>query len=262
MMKSLGMLNDDGDVRMEGGDDDQDISDEDASEDSSSDEEEITEEFFTIGTQDLLNTRLSITHYSLPKAKSRIQSLNHELTHPVPIRRKIRHEFYTDLKTFSTYSAQIADERPLSFNTFAPNSQQMATGSFSGLIKTWEIPSCNHLKTYRGHNARVSGIDWHPDSTLSLPESSANFVSCDVEGKIYLWSLDNDTPISSLIGHEQRVSRVGWHPSGKWIGSTSFDGTWRLWDAERGIEVLLQEGHSREVYALGFHPDGSLIGTA
>ena len=58
-----------------------------------------------------------------------------------------------------------------------------------------------------------------------------------------------------------RVARVAFHPSGRYIGTASFDHTWRLWDAETSVELLLQEGHSREVFGIGFQCDGSLVAT-
>ena len=65
--------------------------------------------------------------------------------------------------------------------------------------------------------------------------------------------------VRTLSGHAARLSTVGWHPSGRWVGSSSYDTTWRLWDVESGVELLLQEGHAAPVYALAFHPDGSLV---
>jgi U4/U6 small nuclear ribonucleoprotein PRP4 len=64
--------------------------------------------------------------------------------------------------------------------------------------------------------------------------------------------------MATLQGHEARVGRVAFHPSGNYVGSASYDGTWRLWDAEKQKELLVQEGHSREVFALAFQDDGSL----
>lgn len=52
--------------------------------------------------------------------------------------------------------------------------------------------------------------------------------------------------------------RVAFHPSGRYLGSASFDGTWRLWDIEKHTELLLQEGHSKEVYVVRFQDDGAL----
>jgi U4/U6 small nuclear ribonucleoprotein PRP4 len=62
----------------------------------------------------------------------------------------------------------------------------------------------------------------------------------------------------SFDGHLDRLARLAFHPSGKYLGTASFDKTWRLWDINTGKELLLQEGHSRSVYGVSFHPDGSL----
>jgi U4/U6 small nuclear ribonucleoprotein PRP4 len=61
-----------------------------------------------------------------------------------------------------------------------------------------------------------------------------------------------------LKGHQNRVCRVAFHPSGQYVGSASFDTTWRLWDVTTSKELLLQEGHSKEVYSIDFQNDGSL----
>jgi len=71
--------------------------------------------------------------------------------------------------------------------------------------------------------------------------------------------VNNSTPLATLKGHQGRVCRLNFHPSGAYIGSASFDGTWRLWDVEAHSELLLQEGHSKEVYALSFQDDGALV---
>jgi U4/U6 small nuclear ribonucleoprotein PRP4 len=62
-----------------------------------------------------------------------------------------------------------------------------------------------------------------------------------------------------MSGHTNRVGRVAFHPSGSYLGSASFDGTWRLWDVAKQKELLTQEGHSKEVYALTFQDDGALV---
>ena len=78
---------------------------------------------------------------------------------------------------------------------------------------------------------------------------------------LILLSVCRETPLATLEGHVRRVARVNFHPSGRYLGSASFDGTWRLWDVEARKELLLQEGHSKEVYAISFQSDGSLVAT-
>lgn len=69
--------------------------------------------------------------------------------------------------------------------------------------------------------------------------------------------------MADLSGHEpHRVSRIAFHPSGRFLGTTCFDSSWRLWDLETCIEVLHQEGHFKPVYDIAFHPDGSLALTS
>lgn len=67
--------------------------------------------------------------------------------------------------------------------------------------------------------------------------------------------------MASLKGHPMRVSRAVFHPSGRYVGTSGFDTTWRLWDAETQQELLLQEGHSRQLYGIAFQCDGSLVAT-
>lgn len=77
---------------------------------------------------------------------------------------------------------------------------------------------------------------------------------------LYLIKRTRAAPLARLEGHQDRVVRVAFHPSGLYVGSASFDGTWRLWDVntERQKELLLQEGHSKEVYVIQFQDDGAL----
>lgn len=135
-----------------------------------------------------------------------------------------------------------------------------------------------------GHKERIGGVAWHPQATLSQSASAVNFATSGADNDIKLWNLEkcvptplgelascqtiadlelanlcSDSSLRTLSGHEGRVCRINFHPSGRYLGSASYDGTWRLWDVERGDELLLQEGHSKEVYAIAFQQDGALV---
>lgn len=239
-----------------------DVDDEDESEDKDSDEEDeddAEEEFFYPGPNELLVARKKMAHFSFPRARTRLDSQRAELSLPIHQRKKIRGEHYAYLKTFSTFSSQFADERPLSFCKFSPNSRLLSSGSWNGSVKLWTIPGMQNIKTLRGHKDRISAIDFHPNSTLKQSPSALNLVSSAADGTVNLWSLEKDTPIGSLVGHDMRVARVVFHPSGNFIGTSSFDTTWRLWDSETQQELLKQQGHSREVFGLSFQNDGALV---
>ncbi|KAJ1568405.1 hypothetical protein HK096_006613, partial [Nowakowskiella sp. JEL0078] len=242
-------------------DDDRMVVDSDDSDDSDD------EEFFTRGDDELREARREIAVESLHKAKHRLMMHQEELALSIPFRKKLVHEWYNHLKTYVTFSSQFGDERPLSCVSFSPNSQSLAIGSWSGNIKLWGVPKCELLRTFKGHKDKVSDLAFAPrnQGTMDMSDDNSSTVglaSGDMAGIVNLWNLENVSPIARLEGHEARVAKVAFHPSGKFIGTTSFDKTWRLWDVNTEQQLLLQEGHSREVFALGFQCDGALVATA
>ncbi|EMD38941.1 hypothetical protein CERSUDRAFT_47016 [Gelatoporia subvermispora B] len=227
-------------------------------EESSEESEEEVEEFYTPGSLELLEARRRIAEYSLPRAQKRVAQQRIDSKLPLGRIIDIRKKVFADVKNFANLGSQIGDERPISQVRFSPNSQYLATGSWSGNVKLWNIPSCTPVRTFRGHSDRVGGVAWHPRATISQSEDTVNLVSGAGDMTVNLWSLNSETPLSTMKGHADRVCRVAFHPSGDYIASASFDTTWRLWDVATSKELLLQEGHSKEVYTVEFQEDGAL----
>ncbi|KAG0233148.1 U4/U6 small nuclear ribonucleoprotein Prp4 [Actinomortierella wolfii] len=233
--------------------------DKEAAEKEESDEEE--EEVYTRGSEELLQARRDIAYYSLPRARDRVARQTEENKISLAVFKSMRAEVYESLRTYTNYSSQIGDDRPLSQCKFSPNSHMLATGSFGGLCKIWSIPDSKLVHTLRGHTDKIGGLTWHPLATISQERSALNLASSGGEGSVHLWSLESDIPIATLTGHTSRVARIAFHPMGRFLGTAGFDGTWRLWDAEAKKELLTQDGHSREVYSIAFQCDGSLAAT-
>ena len=225
-------------------------------------EGEQQEEFYTEGTEELLEARKAIARFSLPRAKARVARLREEST--IPLRTHIKHRkaIRDKLHGFDLYGSQIAGDRPVSICRFAPDGQTIATGNWAGGIRLLSVPNLEEKSDRKGHSDRVGGLAWFPGATLpssNVSESAVNLASGGGEGNVALWSLDQDQPLATLSGHSGRVCRTEFHPSGRYLASASFDTTWRLWDVETTAELLLQEGHSREVYTVAFNNDGSLL---
>ncbi|KAB8356369.1 hypothetical protein FH972_023953 [Carpinus fangiana] len=249
-----GDLDPDGDVHLSDASDD----DDDGNDKDNKDEEE----FYTEGTDELLNSRKDMARYSLGRAQHRINFQKVESTIPLRTHVKHRTEIKQRLKGIDLFASQVAADRPVSITRFAPNGEIVAAGNWGGTIKLLDVPNLEEKKVYRGHNDRVGGISWFPGSTLpdqGVSPDSVNLASGGGEGNVQLWSLNSETPLSTLSGHSNRVCRVEFHPSGKYLASASYDTTWRLWDVNTSTEILLQEGHSREVYTVSFNGDGSLL---
>ncbi|KAI0731332.1 U4/U6 snRNP-specific spliceosomal protein [Earliella scabrosa] len=236
------------------GDDTMQVDEESSSEES----EEEVEEFYTPGSLELLEARRYMAEYSLPRAQKRVAQ--QRIDSKIPLGRiiDIRKKVFTEVKSFANLGSQIGDERPISLVRFSPNSKYLATGSWAGNVKLWNVPDCTPVRTFRGHTDRIGGVAWHPEATLTQSEDTVNMVSGAADLTVNLWSLNSETPLATMKGHKDRVVRVAFHPSGKYVASASFDTTWRLWDVATTKELLLQEGHSKEVFSVEFQNDGAL----
>jgi U4/U6 small nuclear ribonucleoprotein PRP4 len=186
---------------------------------------------------------------------------------------------YKKIKNMALEGSQYGDGRPLSaiatvkqWDSHNPTNDKcvVVTGGWSGSIKVWDgsYSAMNLLTTKDvAHEDRIMGIAMHQSGGMNGPCQIAS-ASIDLTGK--LWKLnptEDETSykiqeMATLKGHAARLCKVAFHPSGKYVGTTSFDHTWRLWDIETGgTELLLQDGHWKEVYGIGFHHDGSLVST-
>lgn len=211
------------------------------------DEVEEDEEFYTPGSNELIEARKLITYYSLDRAKERINKLSElsriDKTEQLINRRKVISKY----KSIELVGSQLISTRPISNVTINKTSQNILTGSWSGDIKILN----KNLEIIKEFNSegKVSGLDWSPtDCNIFLSASN----------ELKLFNAESDESIE-LKGHTNRIVKSKFHPSGKYLASSSFDLTWRLWDVNTQQQLLLQEGHSKEVYCLTFNNDGSLL---
>eukprot|EP00041_Stephanoeca_diplocostata_P023523 m.579670 g.579670 ORF g.579670 m.579670 type:complete len:517 (+) comp22316_c1_seq2:168-1718(+) len=225
------------------------------------DEDEVQEVWYHEGDEELKHHRCKIAQFSMRRARDRLKAARVRLSQPDAKENTERQRMHNRLRTFGGYCSQVGDNRPIASCQFSPDGTQLATASWSGLCKLWSVPDCNVIKTFRGHSQRTGCMVWHPQSGKGIDRASVNLVSSDADGCVKLWSLESDEPVGSLEGHGQRVPKLAFHPSGRYLGTTCYDHSWRLWDMTTKTEILHQEGHSRPTYTIAFHGDGSLVGT-
>ncbi|GAB7365184.1 hypothetical protein MBLNU230_g6270t1 [Neophaeotheca triangularis] len=236
---------------------DEDVSMMDQSEQEEPEDEQA--EFYTIGTDALLEARKDIARYSLPRAQRRIAYQKVESTIKMETHVKHRAQIKSKLKNVELFGSQIASARPMSMARFSPNGEIIACGDWNGSVKLLDVPNLEMKANLRGHTGVVGGITWYPGPTTP---DGLNLATTGGEGSIHFWSMEKETPIATLSGHSARVTRADFHPSGKYLASAAYDTTWRLWDVETQKELLMSEGHSREAFQVGFNCDGSLLASA
>jgi U4/U6 small nuclear ribonucleoprotein PRP4 len=226
------------------------------------DDEEQEEEYYTRGNDELLQSRIEIAKFSLPRAKRRVQFQRQEAKIPLRTHVKHRKQIREQLQDFELQSSQVGGQRYLSVVRLAPHGQLCATGDWGGSLKVVSTPDLEVKKILRGHTSRIGGIDWVPGVTS--PESeTAQLASSSAEGAVHLWSLQKDTPMSTLSQPDgPKVNKIAFHPSGRYLATAFEDTTWRLYDIATGSELLCQEGHSRAVMTVSFQSEGALVATA
>jgi U4/U6 small nuclear ribonucleoprotein PRP4 len=176
-------------------------------------------------------------------------------------KRRTLHDWQRTFEFFTNTSSQVGDERPIGYCRLSPDNNTLATAGWSGLIKLWNVDSCAEKFTFKGHSDRANCVLYHPLSGIQQAESTANLASCGADGVVNIWSLNQTNPMISFKSHSAKANRIAFHPSGRFLGSTSDDMTWKLFDLEVGKEILDQEGHSRGVFGISFHIDGSIVAT-
>jgi len=140
----------------------------------------------------------------------------------------------------------------------------LATGSADSTCKIWSITAgaaasaASSSTSSSGEGSAMADDDNESSSSSSLSSSlsstrggNTTAAAVGAGGKC----------VMTLEGHKHRLGMVCFHPAGEYVGTASFDRTFRLWHCESGKEVLLQDGHLKEVHFLSFQKDGALAAT-
>ncbi|HEX6478318.1 MAG TPA: NB-ARC domain-containing protein [Ktedonobacteraceae bacterium] len=136
---------------------------------------------------------------------------------------------------------------------FSPHGRTLATGSWDGTIKLWDIESGTLLWT-----------GWFTDNieSVAFAPDGRTLASGGDDGSVQLWDVHNGTHRQTLSGQSGPVFALAWSPDGSLLASGGVDGGIRLWEFSEtrpGTCVRMLAGHTNWVLGLAFAPDGTQL---
>ena len=212
--------------------------------------------FYTEGTDGLLQARVDLAEFSLPRAAKRVAEQKAKRGERGGDERRAMDDIVLSTSAFTAQCSEIGDvTRPLCAVRFYDQGKRAVSASWSGEVRAWTCDAAagklSSNLVIKATEHRITGLDAYHDGCA--------IATAHADGTAAIWSADGERR-RELKGHASRCGKIAFHPrdGGRYVATAGFDATWRLWHTETGEELLCQEGHSREVYDVGFHPDGSL----
>jgi WD40 repeat protein len=142
--------------------------------------------------------------------------------------------------------------------TFSPDGGRLASISWDGTVKLWEVATGGEVRTFRGMVQKPSefgnAIAFRPDGRWLAATS--------YDGRVVVWEVETGRDVHALGGHSGPAYAVAFSPDGRRIATAAEDNIIKLWDAQTGEEVFTLRGHLLSVLGIAFSPDGNRIASA
>ncbi len=212
-----------------------------------------------------------------------------QLEQPIPPARVSQQPLLYQILAVQSWVSSVA---------FSPDQQILATGSWDGMLRLWNLPDIELRQAINGHIGEINAIAFSPDSQLvaaagrlhgvrvwRVADGTFLFhlgdpkrhgacfsVAFQPQGHviatggwdqvIYLWDRTDGQSIGTFVGHEGLINSLTFSPDGSLLFSVGYDRIVRVWRmADRSLMYALR-GHGDTIFSVAASPDGSLAASA
>jgi len=188
--------------------------------------------------------------------------------------------------------------RSVSSFAFSPDGLKICSGSYTGVMKLWDLENGTCLSTFNvgpcmNRGDSINSVAFSPDGKTICTGSVGSvlwntftgelirnltpramrgafiFVAFSPDGKmicsnsgdlyeVQVYKTETGELIKEFTGHTRIVKCVAFSPDGKWICSGSDDKTVRLWSLI-GEDPIVLTGHKRGISCVAFSPKKDII---
>ena len=135
---------------------------------------------------------------------------------------------------------------------FSSDGVTLATGSWDGTVKLWDITTRVNFATL-GHGDKVLSVAFSSDDTTLASGTEA--------GTVKLWDVETERDIATFR-HTSGVHSVSFSSDGAILATGSRDRTVKLWDVATRQNIATFEEHTAGVNSVVFSPvDATLLAT-
>ncbi|HEX3760515.1 MAG TPA: protein kinase [Kofleriaceae bacterium] len=128
---------------------------------------------------------------------------------------------------------------------------RLVTGSSTGEVTLWSIPSGARLRQLRASGEPVHAVAFSRDGALVAAGSD--------DGTMQVWRTDDGSLRSQLNPRHGKVIGIEFDPSAASLLAANADGTAMVTDAAQGLPLAIMDGPSSALRTASFSPDGTRV---